>query len=137
MASAETFAIGISFGNSTSSIAYTSGVCFPIEEAHCRARLATCTDIRRACRKEKQKSLPMRKEVHWSQAFLSESSPWLIWLFRPADTLDIILHRGRRVSWHSSKVTASAQSPEHRRILSRLCWQRVRSSFRSTPTHQI
>ena len=55
------------------------------------------------------------------------SSSWLIWSFRPANTFNIILHRGRRIPRYSSKVTAYSKSPEHRRILSRLYWQRVRS----------
>lgn len=50
-APAETFAIGISFGNSNSSIAYTSGVGLALNQPSALNK----SDLNMTCRKEKQK----------------------------------------------------------------------------------
>jgi molecular chaperone DnaK (HSP70) len=58
----ERHAIGISFGNSNSSIAYTSGV-RSWASITAKGKIKRLADLRDAYRKAKQKSLPTKKEV--------------------------------------------------------------------------
>lgn len=123
--STERHAIGISFGNSNSSIAYTSGVSTR-HSATGKERLNMVADLRGAYRTVKQKSSPTKKEV--SEKFHVPSIPQIVKLrrvYRPPYPVNIVIYRGGRIPWHAGKGTTCTQQQEHRSLFSRLPGQRV------------